>query len=81
MYSSLLSSLLFAGTVVELATLNGVGGRRGKNNWIPDGIPGPEHDTPLYRSMPARMVMPWKGELAEIRCTDVAAQSLDEFKG
>ena len=26
------------------------------------------------------MVAPWKGELAELRCTDVGARSLDEFK-
>ena len=25
-------------TVVELATLNGVGGRRGKSNWLHDGM-------------------------------------------
>ena len=30
--------------------------------------------------MPARLIMPWKGELAEIRCCDVEARSLDEFK-
>ena len=64
-------------TVVELATLNGVGGRLGKSNWCDDKL---EARTGLYRSLPATMVAPWKGDLAEIRCVDVFARSLDEFK-
>ena len=64
-------------TVVELATLNGVGGRNGKSNWQEDKL----DDRPaLYRAMPPVMVAPWKGEFAEIRCTDVPVRSLDEFK-
>lgn len=64
-------------TVVELATLNGVGGRLGKSNWCDDKL---EARTGLYRSLPATMVAPWKGDLAEIRCVDVYARGLDEFK-
>jgi hypothetical protein len=64
-------------TVVELATLNGVSGRRGKSNWFHDKL---EDRTALYRAMAAHMVLPWRGELAEIRCSDVEARTLDEFK-
>lgn len=64
-------------TIVELATLNGVGGRSGKANWFHDkndALPA------LYRCMPPSMIMPWKGQFAEIRVHDVAARTLDEFK-
>lgn len=64
-------------TVVELATLNGVGGRAGKANWFHDkneSLPG------LYRAFPPWMIMPWKGQFAEIRVHDVTAKDLDEFK-
>ncbi len=30
--------------------------------------------------MPAHMVLPWRGELAEIRVNDVAVRTLEEFK-
>ena len=64
-------------TVVELATLHGVGGRAGKSNWCEDKL----SERPLlYRHLPACMVLPFRGELAEIRCTDVPATSLDDFK-
>lgn len=63
-------------TVVELATLNGVGGRFGKSNWFDDKF----SDRPeLYKAMPACMIAPWKGEFAEIRCTDVASKTKEEF--
>jgi hypothetical protein len=64
-------------TVIELATLNGVGGRAGKANWFHDkneSLPG------LYRALPPCMIMPWKGQFAEIRVHDVAAKTLGEFK-
>lgn len=64
-------------TVVELATLNGVGGRMGKVNWCADKM---EPSPALYKAMPTAMVVPWKGEFAEIRCTDIVAKNLDEFK-
>ena len=64
-------------TVIELATLNGIGGRRGKSNWCADKL---ESRPELYRAMPSCMVVPWKGEYAEIRCCDVPAKSLEEFQ-
>jgi len=64
-------------TVVELATLNGVGGRAGKANWYHDKL---EHLPALYHNMPRRMIAPWKGQYAEIRCHDVESRDLDEFK-
>ena len=64
-------------TVVELATLNGVGGRGGKSNWYADKL---EEIPALYRAMPTDMIAPYKGEFAEIRCSDVPATNLDEFK-
>lgn len=64
-------------SIVELATLNGVGGRNGKANWYHDKL----SDIPiLYQSMPACMILPWKGEYAEIRVHDIEANNLDEFK-
>lgn len=63
-------------TVVELATLNGVGGRRGKSNWYHDKL---EHNTALYKAMPPEMILPWKGHYAEVRCADVPARNADEF--
>lgn len=63
-------------TVVELATLNGVGGRRGKSNWYHDKL---EHNTQLYKAMPQEMIMPWKGHFAELRSADVEAKSLESF--
>lgn len=64
-------------TVIELATLHGVGGRHGKSNWCEDKTA----DRPqLYRTLPPCMVVPFRGEFAEIRCCDVPARTLDEFK-
>eukprot|EP00941_MAST-03F_sp_MAST-3F-sp1_P002280 g2280.t1 len=64
-------------TVVELATLNGVGGRKGKSNWYDDKL---EESTELYRAMPREMIMPWKGKYAEIRVHDVKAKNVEEFQ-
>lgn len=64
-------------TLVELATLNGVGGRKGKSNWMHDKL---EERPRLYQTFPVGMVMPWNGALAEIRCVDIEAKNLDEFK-
>ena len=61
-------------TVVELATLHGVGGRNGKSNWFDD------KGAALRDCLPPDMVAPWKGEYAEVRCSDVPAKTLDEFK-
>jgi hypothetical protein len=65
-------------TVVEAAYLNGIGGFKGKSNWYDD------KDEPicgLYRAFPPEMVSPWISTSAEIRCFDVAARTLAEFKG
>lgn len=64
-------------TVLELATLNGVGGRSGKANWYVDKM---EQLPALYRAMPPSMIMPWKGKFAEIRVHDIACKNLEEFK-
>ena len=64
-------------TVVELATLYGVGGRKGKVNWHHDK---PEPVTALYRAMSSHMIAPWKGKYAEVRVTDVPAKNLTEFQ-
>eukprot|EP00938_MAST-03A_sp_MAST-3A-sp1_P006105 g6105.t1 len=63
-------------TVVELATLNGIGGRLGRSNWYPDKF---EPKTKLFQDMPPCMIVPWKGAYAEIRVNDVASKSCDEF--
>jgi hypothetical protein len=64
-------------TVVEAAYLNGIGGYKGKSNWYRDrDEPMPQ----LYRAMPAEMVCPWRSTSAEIRCYDVEAMNLEEFK-
>ena len=34
----------------------------------------------LYRCMPPEMIRPWKGKYAEIRCHDIAAKNVEEFK-
>lgn len=66
-------------TVVEGAFLNGIGGYAGRSNWCYDEAPGVT-TAGLYRSLPPEMVMPWKTHLSEIRCIDVPARNLDEFK-
>lgn len=66
-------------TVVEGAFLNGIGGYAGRSNWCYDE-PGAGGITGLYRALPPEMVMPWKSHLSEIRCIDVPARNLDEFK-
>jgi hypothetical protein len=64
-------------TLVELATLNGCGGRKGKANWHSDK----EEEIPqLYACMPPELIAPWHGNLAEIRCHDVPARSAAEFQ-
>lgn len=64
-------------SVIELATLNGIGGRYGKSNWFPDKIdPRPI----VYRHLPACMVGPWMGQFAEVRCADIKAKDVKEFK-
>ena len=64
-------------TVVEGAYLNGVGGYKGKSNWYDDKD---EPITDLYRALPNEMFAPWLTCSAEIRCYDVKAKNIDEFK-
>ena len=65
-------------TVVEGAYLNGIAGYRGRSNWYHD-----KDDilsSRLYQSFPPEMVGPWLTTSAEIRCFDVEAKNLDDFK-
>jgi len=36
--------------------------------------------TKLYRMLPPEMICPWRTTSAELRCYDIEAKSLDEFK-
>jgi len=62
-------------TVVELGSLNGISGYNGKSNWLEDKD---DASNPMNNCLPIEMVAPWKLNLSELRCTDVAAKSLDE---
>jgi len=64
-------------TVVETAYLNGMGGFKGKSNWIDDRD---EEPSGLYKAMLPEMIMPWRMTSAEIRCYDVPYKKLEEFK-
>ena len=64
-------------TVVELAYLNGLSGYSGRSNFFHDKN---ELPTMLYKTLPRRMVAPWSWSHAEIRCLDVEARSIAEFK-
>lgn len=64
-------------TVAETAYLNGIGGFKGKSNFYADKD---QPVTKLYERMPAEMILPWRTNLAEIRCYDVQAKNLDEFR-
>lgn len=64
-------------TVVELALFNGLSGYAGKCSWYDDkddNIPA------LYKAFPPCMISPWNTTHSEIRCLDVTARNLDEFK-
>jgi hypothetical protein len=64
-------------TVVEAAFLNGIGGYKGKSNWYDDRDEVPNS---LYKAYPPEMISPWKTSNAELRCYDVKAKTLEEFK-
>ena len=49
----------------------------GKSNWYHDKN---EKPSLLYKTLPRRMVAPWKWSKAEIRVQDVEAKNLEEFK-
>jgi len=64
-------------TVIELGPLNGIAGRFGRSDWYHDKL---QERTALGSVMPKCMIMPWKTDLAEIRCSDVEARNLTEFQ-
>ena len=64
-------------TVVEGAYLNGLGGYKGKSNWYDDKD---EPVTQLFQTFPNEMICPWLSRASELRCFDVQARNLDEFK-
>lgn len=49
----------------------------GKSNWYDDKD---EPVTQLFRAIPNEMIAPWLTCSAEIRCYDIKAKNLDEFK-
>jgi hypothetical protein len=57
--------------------MNVTGGYKGKANWFDDRD---EELTTLYKAFPSEMIQPWLSSASEIRCYDVPAKSLDEFK-
>jgi len=64
-------------SVIELGPLNGIAARSGRSDWYHDKC---SDQTALGAAMPPCMLMPWKMNLAEIRCSDVEARSLTEFQ-
>ena len=65
-------------TVVELAWLGGLGGYGGKSNWYDDRD---SKRTRLYDAMPPELKMPWRSEMSEVRLLDIAATSVEDFRG
>ena len=65
-------------TVIETAYLNGMGGYRGRSNWYEDRDAEPMSS--LYSAFPPEMICPWRMTQSEIRCYDVSAKSLEEFR-
>lgn len=64
-------------SVVEIGYLNGLGGYKGKSNWVEDKDATPHSQ--LYAAMPPEMVLPWKETLSEIRVTNVPYRDKDDF--
>jgi len=64
-------------SVVELGPLHGVTARCGRSDWYHDKL---EATTALGRALPSCMAVPWRDDLAEIRCSDVQARGLAEFR-
>jgi hypothetical protein len=65
-------------TLVETAYLNGMGGYKCRSNWYDDKDAEPMNQ--LYRDFPSEMVCPWRMTQSEIRCYDVPAKNLNEFR-
>lgn len=64
-------------TVVELAWRNGLGGYKGRSNWIEDKN-APR--TSLYDVIPPELKAPWINDRSEIRYIDVPARNVSEFE-
>eukprot|EP00940_MAST-03C_sp_MAST-3C-sp2_P000540 g540.t1 len=65
-------------TVVELAWRNGLGGYKGRSNWVEDkNAARPE----LYSAMDDALKAPWNSSRSEIRCIDMGPKikSRDDF--
>lgn len=65
-------------TLVETAYLNGMGGYRCRSNWYDDRDAEPMNR--LRRDFPPEMICPWRMTQSEIRCYDVPAKNLNEFR-
>ena len=65
-------------TLVETAYLNGMGGYRCRSNWYDDKDSEPMNH--LYSDFPSEMICPWRMTQSEIRCYDVPAKNLNEFR-
>jgi len=62
-------------TVVELGNLNGLSGYNGNSQWLEDKD---EVTNGLNNCLPSELIAPMRSSLMELRCTDVAAKSVDE---
>ena len=62
-------------SILELAWMGGLGGYRGRSNWIT----GKESST-LYHAMPSSMKTPWRTDMSEIRMIDLTAKNIHEFE-
>ena len=74
---SIFSSAKMQCILIRVSLFPGMGGYKGKSNWIPDRD---EPITALYKSMPPEMVLPWRMTSAEIRCIDVPSKNFKEFQ-
>lgn len=64
-------------TVVEGAYLNGMGGYKCKSNWYEDSF---GETNLMSQYMPDELIGPWITTATEMRCFDVPARNLEEFK-
>ncbi len=75
--SSLVLNVAKRSSLFVPAYCRGKGGYKGKSNWFDDKD---EQVTALYRALPPEMICPWRTNKSEIRCYDVKARTLEEFK-
>lgn len=64
-------------TLVELATLNGISGRRGMSNWYHDK--DDKSGTGLFKALPQSLIAPFDASMSELRVNDVQAKTVEEF--